>query len=124
MESKPSWIQAWLASIDPILGIYADKFDDFGYNSENILSQAAKEDLEADLAEMSIKKAHGRMIVKHHAKLQEAAERPRPSPLRAQISSQGTWEAILQELIPCLTDVVDFQHLGMKLSCPSGKFTS
>ncbi|CAE7376215.1 unnamed protein product [Symbiodinium pilosum] len=123
MESKPSWIQAWLASLDPILGIYADKFDDFGYNSENILSQAAKEDLEADLAEMSIKKPHGRMIVKHHAKLQEAAAET-PSPLRAQISSQGTWEAILQELIPCLTDVVDFQHLGMKLSCPSGKFTS
>ena len=62
MESKPSWIKAWLASIDANLDVYASKFDDFGYDSENFLAEATKDELEGDLQEMSVKKVHARMM--------------------------------------------------------------
>ncbi|OLQ15466.1 Regulator of nonsense transcripts 1-like [Symbiodinium microadriaticum] len=121
MESKPSWIKAWLASIDPNLDVYASKFDDFGYDSENLLAEATKEELEGDLQEMSVKKVHARMILKHHAILQQklpvkdaCAPPPTSSP------ATESWDATaVQQLLPCMAHVLSFQRLGMAIRSSS-----
>ena len=117
MESEP-WIKSWLASVDPVLGIYASKFDEFGYENENIVSQQTKEELEADLAEMSVKRAHGRMILKVHAELQQKVAGMRAAPGPAKSSSCMSREGImLQGLAPYMAEAADFlQKLGKYMS--------
>ncbi|OLQ06047.1 hypothetical protein AK812_SmicGene10710 [Symbiodinium microadriaticum] len=113
MESQPAmpWIHQWLASIDAVLVTYASKFEDLGYDSRNILSQMTTEELKSDLEGMSVKHAHGRMILKHHAKLQEAttSDAETASPVQAQASSSGAVEGIAQRLPPFVADAIDFQ---------------
>ena len=119
MESQPAmpWIHQWLASIDAVLVIYASKFEDLGYDSRNILSQMTTEELKSDLEGMSVKHAHGRMILKHHAKLQEAttSDAETASPVQAQASSSGAVEGIAQRLPPFVADAIDFQNLGVRV---------
>lgn len=125
MESKPSWIKAWLASIDANLEVYASKFDDFGYDSENFLAEATKDELEGDLQEMSVKKVHARMILRHHAILQQKLHSkdacpPFPTSSPAAESCDAT---AVQELLPCMAHVLNFQSLGMAIRAGSTPVT-
>ncbi|CAE7204171.1 unnamed protein product [Symbiodinium sp. CCMP2592] len=112
MESEPAvpWIHQWLASIDAVLGIYASKFEDFGYDSRNILSQTTTEELKSDLVEMCVKQAHGRMILKHHAKLQEATTSDAETSSPVQASSPEAVKGIAQGLPRFVADAIDFQR--------------
>ena len=48
-------IRDWLVSVDPDLEIYAERFEEFGYNIKFLRDTDVK-DLEQDLKDMSVKR--------------------------------------------------------------------
>ena len=107
-------IRDWLVSVDPDLEIYAERFEEFGYNIKFLRDTDVK-DLEQDLKDMSVKKVHCRVLLRHHSLLKDG---PLPETPPTASTSTCTMPAAkdqkeesshVKRLVPCISDIDQFQ---------------
>ena len=68
-------IESWLSSIAHEFCAYSEALKSLGYTSTAVLAESDLEDIEADIAELNMPRAHRRVLLKRARELQSRTDR-------------------------------------------------